>query len=496
MGWCLWLQGKIPESQKAFQTAVERLPLSADQATAYFKLADAEFLQQDFAGAITNYDAIIEKFEALPEVKTNLFEPALYQTVRAAAAARNLAAATNAVQKILAWYPHGFHAVRALLITGQEISREGNPAEARQLFLSTIDLVKSAPNPDLLPEMQLAVARTYEQENKWAEAIEQYNGWLAAFTNHPARPRALYYSGWANSRAGRDTNALMQFTNLVAQFPTNEFWPRAQWWVADYYFQNGNSEDAELSYQLLFKNTNFPPSELTYQAQMMAGRVAFKRQGWKDAIGYFTNLTSNPKCPEDLRVQAQIAYGDTLMKLPDPAQTNSLSNYEEAIRVFRNICENYPSNKNTVLAWGEMADCYLQRLSRQAEADTNALDGFQRVIASPFADATARSIAKVGIATFLKKQAEHKTGPEQAALLRLAYNHLLDVFYRKIFRDDEKPDLFWLKEAGLEAGRLAETLQEWKQAKRIYEQLRELLPPLRARFEKNLARIQEHIPGE
>src|SRR6266700_350616 len=31
LGWCFWLQDKMPESQKAFQAAVERLPLSVDQ---------------------------------------------------------------------------------------------------------------------------------------------------------------------------------------------------------------------------------------------------------------------------------------------------------------------------------------------------------------------------------------------------------------------------------------------------------------------------------
>ena len=80
LGWCYWREGRLPEAQAAFQAAVERLPLSKDQATAYFWLADAQFQQTNFAGAIKSYQAIIEKFAALPEVRTNLFEPALYQT--------------------------------------------------------------------------------------------------------------------------------------------------------------------------------------------------------------------------------------------------------------------------------------------------------------------------------------------------------------------------------------------------------------------------------
>src|SRR5207247_10308467 len=109
LGWCFWLQNKVAESEKAFAAAVQRLPLSAEQATAYFKLADAQFQQKNFTNALANYSAVIEKFSALAEAKTNLFEPALYQTARAALAAGQRAAATNAVAKLLARYPNGFH---------------------------------------------------------------------------------------------------------------------------------------------------------------------------------------------------------------------------------------------------------------------------------------------------------------------------------------------------------------------------------------------------
>ena len=74
LGWCYWREGRLPEAQAAFQAAVERLPLSKDLATAYFRLADTQFQQTNYAGAIKNYQAIIEKFGALPEVRTNLFE--------------------------------------------------------------------------------------------------------------------------------------------------------------------------------------------------------------------------------------------------------------------------------------------------------------------------------------------------------------------------------------------------------------------------------------
>src|SRR5205814_3559851 len=134
-----------------------------------------------------------------PEVQTNLFEPALYQAVQAALAAGDLAGATNALQKLLDWYPNGFHADRAVLLTGQEISRAGDPARARAIFSN---FVGKAASSRLLPEIKLAIARTYEQENNWSDAVRDYELWLASFTNDLARPRAEFCRALAWSHAG------------------------------------------------------------------------------------------------------------------------------------------------------------------------------------------------------------------------------------------------------------------------------------------------------
>src|SRR6266853_2065051 len=100
---------------------------------------------------------------------------------------------------------------------------------------------------------------------------------------------------------------------FIARFPAHYLAQLAQWWVADYFFRDGKWQEAESNYQLCYQNTNRPGSMLSYQARMMAGRAAFARQGWKDAIQYFTNLTSDLKCPSELWAQAMFAYGDTLL---------------------------------------------------------------------------------------------------------------------------------------------------------------------------------------
>jgi TolA-binding protein len=477
LGWCFWLQENLVESQRSFRAAVEFLPYSADAATAWFKLGDVDFRQKEFVASLASYSAVVEKFAGLEEVKTNLFEPALYQAVRAALAGGDLTGATNAAAKLVAWFPDSFRTRGALLLAGQQISREGDPADARRILR---DLLTRSPGA---AEVELEIARTYEAENDWANAIQQYNHWLDTFPNHPSRPRAEYFRAYAHFQSGNRTNAFNSFSNFVAQFPETEFTPRARWWLADYYFSAGQPEDlinAEKYYQQLFL------TELGCQARMMAGRVCVARQGWKEAMYYFTNLVSEANCPAELIAQALFAYGDTLMRL-DSSETNKFANLYEAIRVFNSIWRDH-TNLLAALAWGRIGDCYFN--SRQYAL---ASEAYSNAVVSPYADVSTRSIAEVGLGEVLEKVAGQKTGQEQLALWEEAKRHYLRVFYGDVLREGEQPDTFWTRKAGLNAEHVAEQQHQWLQAVKICQRLKELLPQQAPFFDSRMEVCQKNL---
>jgi TolA-binding protein len=484
LGWCYWHSGNMDKAIAAFRAAAEKLPPSNDQATALFKMADAQFKTGDFAGAITNYQAVVERAKSIPETRTNLAEPALYQLTRAALSSGKLADATNAMQQILTDFPTNYLTERAVLLTGQALT-PGDPAKARQVFS---EFTNSAPNSLLLPEVQLAIARTFERETNWPQAIAVYGGWLSKFTNSPARPRATYSLGWAYLQAQQETNAFQTFTNFVAQFPSDPLAPVAQWWVADYYYRNSQWLQAEYNYQSLYKNTNLAGKQISYEAKMMAGRTAFRRLGWKDATDHFTSLSSDIRL-SNYWAQAAFAYGDVLMSQDS---TNKLEDYREAVKAFDQIYLNLPTNPIAVLALGEKASCFLQWAQTGSQYEAAAVE-FQKVLTNQLANSTTRAIAQVGIAVVLEKQAQQKTGPEQTALLKQAQTNYLNVFYPKDGDPKERLDLFWIKKAGLEAARLCEALQEWPQAQAIYSRLAQMMPALAPTFEKKAARAREKV---
>jgi TolA-binding protein len=467
LGWCLWLANDLEGSRAAFQCALKRLPHSADQAVAQYKLGDVLFRQNNFPAALTNYVKVVESFKDVAEAQTNLFEPALYQTVRAGLAANDMVSVTNALSKVLSWYPNSYRTRGAILLAGQAVSRKGDPAEARNIFA---EFLKQTTNTQISAEVELAVGRTYEQERAWGKAAEVYGNWVTAFTNHSSRAEAEYRLAWATAQNGDETNALSRFTNFVAAFPKNELTPQAQWWIADYHYNHGEYSRAEGDYQLLAGK--WPGTTLAYEARMQAGRAAFRHYGWADASDYFLKLYSDTNCPLDLRYHALFALGSVYMSQDS---TNKTADYVEAIKAFDQICQSYATNRLAALAWGEKASCYLQWAQAPAQL-TNAVEAFQKVLEAPGADTTAKSIAKVGI--------------EQPLLLQRALDQYLDVLSRANVREGEQPDLFWIKESGLKAVRLATDMQQWSVAEHVCERLLDLLPQMRPSIEQRILKIK------
>jgi tetratricopeptide (TPR) repeat protein len=490
-GWCLWLARKIPESLDAFKAAARRLPPSEDLAVARFKIGDVLFAQKDFTNALENYRAVVDDFANFPAVAQTLGDRALYQMLRANLELKDLAGASSAMARILKLYPTSDLADNSILLVGdvgEGLADARPPAAARALFQK---FAETSPNSPLRPQVELAVARTYEREQDWPSAIGQYENWRNDFPTNALRPQADYALARANFQAGNETNAFGLFTNFIVQFPTNELAPLAQYWVAEHYFRLGgtNYVAAERNYKMLYQNTNWQGSPLIYPARLMAGRAAMGLPSYKDAIDHFTSLTSDTNCPPDLNAQALFAYGSALMLQDSPDTNKPLANFQLAMNVFSQICQLYPTNEPGALAWCEIGDCAMQLTNY--DAATNA---YAQVFNPPFANISARSRAQIGFGLVLEKRAAQVGGGDQTALLQLALQNYLDVLYGKNLHDGEMPDWFWVKKAGLQAAGVAETLGEWPQAVAVYQRLEDLLPSLRTLLENKIAAAQGHLP--
>ncbi len=487
-GWCFWLQEKIAESVAAFKSASDQLSFAEDLAVARFKLGDALFRQGDLTNALASYSSVVKDFSDVAAVKNRFLDQVLYQMLRVSLDLNDADSAASALKTLIDQYPASSLNDRSMLLVGQKLSRVGRESEARSILSS---FVGKFPDNDLVPQVELTLARTYVQENQWDAAIDKYESWLARYTNSSLRGEAESDRAWANYKAGNETNALSLYTNFVAQFPDHALAPLAQNWVADYYFRHGDYRTAEKNYQELFQHTNWPVSALTYQGRMMAGRSAFARQVYKDADHYFSDLTTLlPNDATDMLAEAYYRLGDSIAEGSRLETTKPYdSRFGNALIAFGNLNKQYPTNRWGILALGRIGDCHFQLAAQDPERYDSAAKAYQQLIDSPGVDTAARNQAEFGIGMVLEKKAQLKSKEEGLLLLKQASEH----YYKILF--SENPDPFWLKEAGLAAARLAEDQKEWETAINIYDRLASLLPPLKPAMERksDKAREQMHV---
>jgi tetratricopeptide (TPR) repeat protein len=401
----------------------------------------------------------------------------------------HLPEAAEAMRQILQSYSDTPFADKSVLLLGQQLSSAGQPRKARELF---VDFGKRFSDSPLLPQVDLALARSHAQERNWDAAVRAYDQWVARYPADQLRPQAEFSRGWSYFQAGRDTNALVVFTNLLAEFPTHQLAASALRWVADFYYRQSDFENAEKHYQLLFQSTNWPVTNLTYDARMLAGRAAFARQGYKSAAQYFRDLINdnNCNCP-DLDAEAWFALGDTMiLQDPEPGKTSS-HKFDEAIVVFKKIPDLHPTNQLVPRAWGAIANCYFQMAASDPKYYDNAKEIYQKVLRDlPNADVSTRSQAEIGLGAVLEHQARLGGTADPEPLLDAAFDHYMNVLSGKI-SGDEQGDIVWIKKAGLEAARLAEERKQWDVAVNIYNNISTLIPSSRQSLQRKIERLRE-----
>jgi TolA-binding protein len=500
LGWAGWEEGtrynnaaRVRESESYFRNAAERLTRSDEQALALFKTADAQLQTGNAAGASTNYSAVLRNFSDLPQVRSSLFDRAYRQLVRAYIELGDLANAGKIVAEYRSAFANSAAFQETFYLYGRALSREGNSESARAVFN---DFLTNYPGSPLVPQARFSESRTHMLDGNLKTAVEKQEQWLAAYTNHQLRAEVEFQRALLIDQSGDRTNALRLFTNFVAQFPQHALAPAALNWVADYFYAQEQWLPAEQHYQRLFQNTNWTGSRFHFPARMMAARSAFFRQGYDDARSYLTNIIQDPKCPADLLPEAWFALGDVFVEQPIVGNTNVVHNFTEAAKVFQRIVNQFPNSRIAPLAMARRGDCHAQLAAHYPESFGVALESYRAVIAQkpPAVPVLAHNRAEVGLALLLKRSSETKPPDEKQALLKQALNHLLNVVYGTNL-NGEAPDPFFLKMAGMEAGRVAEALGEDSAALELYRRLIEQAPSMRTFWEGRIASLRQRIAG-
>jgi outer membrane protein assembly factor BamD (BamD/ComL family) len=403
------------------------------------------------------------------------------------------------MERLVKANPSGELADRSSLLVGQAMNRQGKPLAARAVYEN---FANRFTNSTLLPELKLASAQTYEQEQDWPEALAAFSEWLAQFGAQESVSTSLvaqarFAQAWLSYRIAPTTNSVSLLSNFIERYPRDTNAPLVGYLVGEYYFSRGNYDQAELQFQspLITASDVGRSSGVAYRSRLMAGRAAVARRSYHSAREHFdwviTNgplYVANSPVPISVAAEAYILRGDTFL-LEDRGSTNALEQFGQAITAFSKVAERFPQSELAPLAWGRIGDCQLQLASQDPKRYADAAAAYRRVMDSAAAIAI-RSMATIGLGTVLEKQAKPLPVGERKLLLDQAMDAYLSVFYLKNLREGEEPDPFWVKRAGLAAADLAESQQDRAAAIGIYNRLAQELPPLKGRAEKRIAELQ------
>jgi TolA-binding protein len=496
LGWGDWAQGKFAEAKTNFLQAVERLPYSEARAEAILKLADAQFKEGLYQDAARHYNQLLTDYATMASVTNRLFDRALYQLAQADLELGDEKGAEEAAARIVNGYRDSGFGERSLLLLGENFIRTSDYARARERFSN---LLAKYPDSPLQPDVQFEIARTYEQEGDWSNALNLCESWLANpnFATNALLPQVQFARALDSAKAGQETNALAQMTNFVSQYQSNSpagstLAPLAQMWIGDYYLNHGDYAQADFAYENLW--VMFPKATgLVFRSRLSAGRAA-QAYDLPQASNDFSYVIANTNTSADLKAEAwfQLGYTDFLQFQAGPNLTNN-NLFGDALTALSHATNGSPSNALAPQALGQMGNCWLALAPLEKDPAfrtsdlAKAAQMFQDELVLPQSDVTARSQAECGLG-LVEQALDH---PQEAL------THYLRVVYPGVIYDEtlEKPDPVWVKEAGVAAVQLYYQTKDWADAITVYNRVKAVVPTLGGELDKKIANAASKMTG-
>ncbi len=235
--------------------------------------------------------------------------------------------------------------------------------------------VDKAKTPAAKQQAQRAAADAQNKAKTYLlKAVKTYKGLTdnPAFRNYPKMDMALFYYGYTLQGGNYLDPARAVFDKLIKNYPNSKYVPEAHLAFADYFFEQGQLDDAEARYKMVLK---FPRSPAYNYALYKMGWIDLNKQRFQDALDTFyqvSQITKNDKKQEVLnraskkdfvRAYAEIGKADQAFNAFKRVDANFAFEMQEiladlyleqgksdkAIYTYRDLMKRAPTNKNVCL---------------------------------------------------------------------------------------------------------------------------------------------------
>ena len=280
-------------------------------ADAYNRLGDCNFVNRDYASAISNYDKAL---------KMNVYDAdyALFQKAFCQGLLKDNQAKINALQSLVRNYPKSSYQDDALFELGRTYERINQPQTAIGFYKNLIDLY---PQSSLVNKALVQLGLAYYNANDYQNSVSSYKKVVERSPNSPEMQAAL--SGMKNSYVemndvdayfdytgklgpgvqvsvseqdslsyqaaeklylAKDSKAQVQLERYLSQFPNGSFAMNAHFYLAQLFYSNRNFDRALTEYETIIAQ---PDNYFTEVSLSKAAVMQYNNKNYRQALQYF-----------------------------------------------------------------------------------------------------------------------------------------------------------------------------------------------------------------
>ena len=189
--------------------------------------------------------------------------------------------------------------------------------------------ISASPDDPLAGTMQLKLAESLLNHERYKEAVDEFQQYLETFTNTTGQAQAYYGRGWGLINIARHAEAATAFFKAYSLFTESSWKERCLFKVGDAYFANGQYKLAGETYQRVL--SEFPDSKLVPDALFQFGESMVYGNEPGKAEKIFFEIAE--KYPATRRAEEALLRVAEIKKKQD--------HWLEAIEAFNNVMNIY-----------------------------------------------------------------------------------------------------------------------------------------------------------
>jgi tetratricopeptide (TPR) repeat protein len=176
------------------------------------------------------------------------------------------------------------------------------------------------------------IGDAYQDTKQFSQALIAYDRVLKEFSDGMYTDYAQFQQGITLLKMGNEESAKFSFQSLKKNFPTSTYLQEAEYYLGFAYFQNQEWPPA-IQHITAFLESSASPTPFTAQAHYILALSYFHDNNFKKALELFKGITKQLMDQPSIQQTAEVYIGKCLYNLK---QVN------DAIKHFRQICQNYP----------------------------------------------------------------------------------------------------------------------------------------------------------